>query len=433
MMYTNKKGIKKIYIIDFVNIYLLINYTTGLMLIDRMHLGFMKSIGRYFSYIMFFGAFIYIMRRVLGKQKGIVFINKYILIFGITVLCTSLMNGLKIVSIRESLILIGTSLYAIYLVNFYNHNKLINLIFISQLLIAMFTFVFTIIYPETGKMIYEGKLVWRGAFIHKNLLAANMAFGILVSITCYKKKSKSLKKSLVIINIILSGTILIMSGSMTSLVIVISAFLIYKIYSIFKIKVNPVYLMMSVHLIVYYIISNQEKYNEIFTKIFNRDLTFTGRLPVWEAVLELIKENAFWGYGYNSIWLENSEIAQYIRRKVLFDVTGSHHGILEWILNIGVVGTLILILILIITGHRVIKLLNYNKLVFKFSIQYIVYILIFYLTERSIEPLNYQILMIFITIALTNKTFYKVRNNTFYKERNRNNGLWDSNNNCSYI
>lgn len=413
MVYTTKKGIKKKYIIDAVNIYLLINYTTGLMLIDRMNLGFIKSIGRYFSYVMFFIAFVYIMRRVLGKQRGILFINKYIFIFGITVLCTSLMNGLNIVSIRESLILIGTSLYAIYLVNLYNHNKLINLIFISQLLIAMFTFIFTIIYPETGKMIYEGKLVWRGAFIHKNLLAANMAFGILVSIACYEKKSKNLKKSLIIFNILLSGIILIMSGSMTSLVIVISAFLIYKICSIVKVKVNPVYLMMGVHLIVYYIISNQDKYNEIFTKIFNRDLTLTGRLPVWEAVLEMIKKSAFWGYGYNSIWLENSVISQYIRRKVLFDVTGSHHGILEWLLNIGVVGTLILILILIITGHRVIKLLTYNKLVFKFSIQYLVYILIFYLTERSIEPLNYQMLMLFITIALTNKTFYELKNKTF--------------------
>lgn len=406
MINSNGKIVIKVKtILKVINIFILVYYTTGLILIDNINLSFIKSGGKFLVYIAGGLSLLYFFKRLCYKNNNIIYKSGEILIFSILVLIISFINSKSIRSISESIILIATALYAIYLVDYYSKKELFNLIFISQLIISIFSLIFTVFFPEYGKMVYEGELVWRGAFLHKNLFAANMAFGILVSNTCLNK-NKNWNK-IVYLNIILSSIMLLLSKSTTSIMIVLVSFVIYKMYSRMKIKFNPVYITIIFYLFTVYIISNDKKYNQIFLKIFNKDLSFTGRTPIWEVVIDIIKENPLWGYGYNNIWYEQSPIAIYIRKKVLFTVTGSHNGFLEWLLMIGGIGTLVLIALIIISGYRLIKISLYDKLVFKFSIQYLMYILIFYLTERSTDPLGYQVLMLFIVIVSIKESYKK--------------------------
>lgn len=388
--------------VNIINIYILIVYTTGLSLTERVGFDWLNKVNKLIVYIMFGISFIYILNNIYKKNRKIY--------FGINILCfTLLILFLALSKSREaviqSFILIGTGLYSIYLINIYKPEEIFNLILKSQLIISIFTIIFIICYPEHGKMYYEGTLVWRGAFYHKNLLAANMAFGAIISITCYNIKENRNYNLMAIVNGIISLFILYKTESVTSILIVIISFVLYKIYFRFKFKINPVYILVFAHGLIYYIIANQEKYNAIFMKLFNRNLTLTGRTSIWEPSLDLIINNPWTGYGYNSIWSDESVVGRYIRNRVLFYATGSHNGILEWALQIGVILTIILIINFMIVGRKSIKIISENIYTFKFAIQYIVYILIYYITEQSTNPLSYQVCMLFILINLVNKVY----------------------------
>ena len=234
-----------------------------------------------------------------------------------------------------------------------------------------------------------------------------MSFAILIAGVIYKIYTKRLKKILSIVSIFLSGLLLVGTGSVTSIVIVIITITIYKLYINLKIKINPVGVLFIIHAIFYGIIFLGRKYNDIFLSIFNRDLTLTGRTDIWEVIVELIKIKPIIGYGYGGIWYEGSIIKNYIWNRTFIGMEGAHNGFLEWALQIGILGLIAFIIMILSMGYKLIKLKNKDEFVFRVGIQYIVYILIFYITEKVTSPTSYQILMLFIIIIMVSKEYNK--------------------------
>lgn len=407
-------NIKKSTLVNFVNICVLLNYTTSFTNFYMVGLGIINKIFNVITYIVLLFSIIYLLKKIYINRASFLIYSWSILFLVCLIFVFSIIGSkFEIYSIGKCIELILTSIYAIYLVTYYKFGDIITIMLKSQVVVIFATIIFSFIFPEQSYMYYEGELVLRGAFIHKNLLAANLAFGILVSITNIETNKRYI---LSIINIIMSFILIIIAKSMTSLIIITLAILIKFIYRTNKNKLNPTILMMIIHFITYYIVLFGYNIQSWFEEVFNRSITLTGRTDIWLNIIDILNGNTNLDYniligsGFNNAWRDNSVIQWYMRSKTFSNLTGSHNGFLEWALEIGLIGISILIILLIITGYKVLKIRRLEKYQAGFLIMYIVYILTFYITERSTDPMSYQLLMLFLTICLTNKTYLKLDN-----------------------
>ena len=79
------------------------------------------------------------------------------------------------------------------------------------------------------------------------------------------------------------------------------------------------------------------------TSAYGKDTTFSGRTQIWEATIDAIGRHPWLGHGFGALFWPvrtNSETAE-IWRQVGFENTHAHNGILDLILQIGIIGAII--------------------------------------------------------------------------------------------
>lgn len=405
--------IKKSTLINIFNIFVLINYSSGIINLYKVGLGLINSFFQSITYLAYLFSFLFLIGRFYARKHRFIKNSKIPLIWSfLIIIFSSIVANNDIFVIGKSVGLFCTIIYAIYLIEYYKFDKLIKIIYKSQVIVLIITLVFIKVFPQQATMYYSGEYVIRGAFIHKNLLAANMAFGILISLAYRKIEKNTFNKRLAIINIIISVILIIKSDSMTSIIILLLSVGLGYIYKKKLLRINPALLMIYFHMLIYYFVFYGEKIQIVFNKILGRDMSLTGRNNIWKSAFNVIigntdiTYNPVMGYGFSNVWRDNSEISNYMRYNTFGELTGAHNGFLEWGLEIGVILTLLLIIMLIISGYKAIKIGKFNKDIMCFFIQYIVYIMVFYISEHSTNPLNYQILMMFLVIIGSNKYYF---------------------------
>jgi exopolysaccharide production protein ExoQ len=87
---------------------------------------------------------------------------------------------------------------------------------------------------------------------------------------------------------------------------------------------------------------------DIFSDVTGKDMTLTGRTPLWALVVNKIAERPILGYGYDAFWRTQGDA---INQFLTWKPGQAHNGYLDICLNLGVVG-LFLVLFLIRDGMR---------------------------------------------------------------------------------
>lgn len=206
---------------------------------------------------------------------------------------------------------------------------------------------------------------------------------------CLPKKNKRFTIILYAYSIIIS----IIVNCNTALIGTILIALLYLLKDRFNL-VNPaliiiVILVSSSILFMFRGILNYKPIQFFIVEILNEDLTLTGRLEIYDNDLEIISKKLFLGYGYG-----NSHDVMYDAIKA----PNTQNGLLECVLNFGVLGTFILLLII----YNVFK--NYDKN--KNKIPLIIYIYAFSILG-----------MVEVTINITYIAVIALINNGLIKEK----------------
>lgn len=81
--------------------------------------------------------------------------------------------------------------------------------------------------------------------------------------------------------------------------------------------------------------------------LLGRDSTLTGRTPLWEAILEAVRQHPILGAGYDGFWVAGNAQAEYLIESVGWDAYHAHNGYLEVLNTIGVVGAALLAITLL--------------------------------------------------------------------------------------
>jgi len=74
-----------------------------------------------------------------------------------------------------------------------------------------------------------------------------------------------------------------------------------------------------------------------------RNLTLTGRTPLWDAVMENVWLHPFLGEGYDAFWVAGNQRAEYLIQSVGWDAFTAHNGYLEVLNTLGFVGLALLL------------------------------------------------------------------------------------------
>lgn len=88
------------------------------------------------------------------------------------------------------------------------------------------------------------------------------------------------------------------------------------------------------------------------TALVGRDATLTGRVDVWRAVLRPIRTHLLSGVGYGGPWLNLTPFSQSLFRDIGFRAYHAHNAYLDWLLQIGLIGLLLLLGIVMVTMTR---------------------------------------------------------------------------------
>jgi exopolysaccharide production protein ExoQ len=239
------------------------------------------------------------------------------------------------VTFRRVVAVILASLAAAILVVRLNFWELLSLLAWVFLVSLGASFLVGVALPELGRVPEPRGEPWVGVFVTKNVLGRVVALGALVFLwlllwgrhrifwgaalflalfLLYKSESRT-TQILFLVAILWMGTLVL-------------AWRLRRVW--------PAYLAALVLLVGgagLGLVANLET----IAQLTGRDLTLTGRVPLWGIVLGYIQERPFLGYGFGSFWLEETYgIA--VSGLAGWSVPHAHNGFLDLWLDLGAVG-----------------------------------------------------------------------------------------------
>ncbi|MBD2336439.1 O-antigen ligase family protein [Calothrix sp. FACHB-156] len=341
---------------------------------------------------------------VLGKNKFV------LLLLGLS-LFSLFWSFAPDLTLKNSIRLIGSSLFGIYLASRYTLKEQLKLLAWTFSIAIVLSFIFSIALPKYGIMggVHAGK--WRGIFIHKNGLGSSMLNSstiFLLMAAAYKKH-----RNLFLLGFLLSLILIVLSVSTSAL---INLIILISVFIAFRALWLPYYVMVPtilaaatlIQIIYFWFINNA---NLIFG-VFGKDAGLSGRGDLWSLVFDMIQRQPWLGYGYSGFWNGWNGESAYIWRAAPWTPTHPHNGFLELWLNLGLLG---LSIFLIGFGINYFKALAFVRLTRKtedfFPVIHMTSLVLINLTETALlesDNLNW-IIYIALSSAISMQVHEQMR------------------------
>lgn len=256
-------------------------------------------------------------------------------------------SDLPSLTLRRSIAMILTTLYGLVLVVRYDFKEMLHLLGYSVCFFLMVSFFLIVLFPDWGTTTYGYEVAWRGVFQHKNRLGNISALGLLLFLFLWRQDQK-IGRAIWSIGIGLAVLLVIGSQSFTGIALAI-LMLVGFLTLIFLLKSRrdwqlsyPLFLVacgLGLSLIGLYF--------EEFLLAFGRDITFTGRLPLWKALIQVGMHNFWVGFGYRSFWRGWDGPSAEIWQQITWLPNQAHNGYIEIWLDLGVIGLVLMLLLLL--------------------------------------------------------------------------------------
>jgi len=246
-------------------------------------------------------------------------------------------------------------------------------------------------YPRIGFVTgLMGTRSWAGVASHKNELAIICAFSLVFFLWRFLKSRPSINM-FDIIPAFMCVYLLMRARSATADITALLGLFILFSMTLMKGNLKKIILftliISFISFLVFAIFINQSDggISGTLFRAAGRDSTLTGRIPIWQYLLKLGSKDLIGGSGYESFWIAN--LAN-VWARFAFGPTNAHSGYVDVILNLGIFG---LVILLVLFGKSLVKLgekgeiaSNYGRIIFIFF----VIILLRNLTESSIMNLS---------------------------------------------
>lgn len=266
------------------------------------------------------------------------------------------------VTLRKSVALFLTMLYGLILVirfSFHEYFKLLGNVLFTTMALSLFAII---LFPQFGIM-HEFSLQgnWSGIFSHKNTLGLICVLGLIV-FTYLFMKSRGKHRLFIIFEISLSTVLLIGSHSTTSQIVAFTlfvGFIFFVVISRLRWTI-PIWLLVVFFLAILIIPWVLTNYAQVLG-FLGKDITLTGRVPIWEASIHEGIKKIWLGYGYKAFWLGNNGPSFWVIQGIGKNPGHGHNGYLDLFLELGIVGVIGCVLVLLSSVIQITKGIRLSK------------------------------------------------------------------------
>ena len=199
------------------------------------------------------------------------------------------------------------------------------------LLAAIGSLVLLVISPHSVLM-SDGPI--RGVFTHKNVLGQVMAAGVLACLHGMRAGDGDRRACAAMIIVFAALTFFASSATSLMTIFVFCGAEIFMAVFRRKAAASAIMIVISITAFVTFVLSP-----ELILDLLGKDATLTGRTDLWEYVKICISQRPLLGWGFNAFWLSINPAAAEISTNLGWIVPQAHNGLLELLLEVGVVGT----------------------------------------------------------------------------------------------
>lgn len=200
---------------------------------------------------------------------------------------------------------------------------------------AIASIVLRVVSPAQALMGDGGE--WRGVFSHKNFLGEVMAMGVLASLHMLRAKRRGRVRRLCMLLVMVLVALAARSGTAT---LTIFAFC-YTERVIALIRSGGFARIVGAAIVVFSLpIVCFVAFNfDWLMDLLGKDPTLTGRTVLWTYVVDYIGQRPWFGWGFFAFWSAASPAANEISDLLGWSVPEAHNGLLEMLLEVGIIGT----------------------------------------------------------------------------------------------
>ena len=328
----------------------------------------------------------------------------------VLVVASSFWSDYHDISLKRALELVGTTAAAYFIVSHFQLLAFLECWAVAVGAAAVASFGLIVADPARGLMQEEYPGTWRGIFNHKNALGQAMILGILtIVIVAYANDRKGRPKTLAFAGAALSLILLVGSQSATSYLVfaVLALFLGFYAIAISSNARRIMPALLTAGALALVVIAFNV---DTVIGLLGRDSTLSGRTDIWEPVVEAIRARPWFGYGYDTFWLPDGTGSAYLPVLIDWAPWTAHQGLLELSLDIGLVGTGIFVMTLLIGLRRAWTYMRGSRDMARFwPLLAIIYFMTSNITEANIAKFNgtnwlvFLIAFLFVSVPRTPK------------------------------
>jgi O-antigen ligase len=188
----------------------------------------------------------------------------------------------------------------------------------------------------------EVTLALRGIFPQKNVLGQAMAAGVLASMHILRAAASRQARFWSVVGSIVFLAMVLASKSSTSISVTLYLCLMTFFICLYRRGGLTRVLGTSLAVLSGAIALALTLFPDLLLEILGKDATLSGRTELWPVVVDNIYERPIAGWGYYAFWGVANPVANAIFAELGWHVVHAHNGLLEMLLEVGVIGTILI-------------------------------------------------------------------------------------------
>ena len=269
--------------------------------------------------------------------------------------------------------------------------------------------LFAKFYPALGRIYtVTGTQMWVGVTGHKNMLGILCAFTGIVLVwrnLARWPKVDFLDAGLIALDIYL----LLGSKSTTSVIVFLMGAFLLVVQARMKgnaRKLNRVIVFGLVSLLAIQVLAVSFLGKSFAPDLFaaaGKDASLTGRIPLWQELIDMGGQAPLFGCGFASFWLSTDRLSD-LWGRVNWTPTTAHNGYIEIFLDLGIIGLLILVFLLVQTNKNIVNSFRDYPELGKLKIAFFVMIFFHNFSESGYGKPTTLIWLLFLLCSIVART-----------------------------
>ena len=325
--------------------------------------------------------------------------EKFILMLLTLAGVSALWSAAPQITLASWVALSGSTIFGVYFALRFKPAEQLQLLAWTSIIAIFSCFVAAVVFPDTGIMMGTHDGLWRGVFIHKNIMAITIP---LASISLFILAARdSRRQNWYWFCFFMALVLLTLSGSKASLLNYIFLFLGISAYLALcgqrklcllallsvvlagsslagqvKYGVFPAAIYSEIRETVSATSSDKQKSNDnsgwtgvsaFLSRVQSAApdssnpahfASATGRVPLWKALWTRHQERPLLGYGVGGFWLGTVGPSKHIWQEFSWKPRKAHNGFIELVLSLGLAGLALFLFSFVQTGFRAYKRLR---------------------------------------------------------------------------